>query len=191
MKRFLSVIFIFSFFMGLYAQEHLTFKNVPIDGHINAFVKKLESIGFKQLALVDNYALVEGDFGGEDRKVLILASVSTKVVSDVAVVLEESDSWHRLKSVYTEYKSLLASKYGQGISEEEFETPYYEGDGYETSAIKKKKCSYATFFNVDNGCILLTILTYDGDCCVAISYTDKINKSIAEAEETTVKTNDL
>ena len=173
------------------AQEHLTFKGIPIDGKLTAFISKLKAQGFQELGVVDNFALLKGDFGGEKCEIAIYASKNTNIVYQAVVILEESNSWASLKSTYREYKSLLKSKYGSGESYEDFSSPYYEGDGYEMTAIRCNKCTYFTKFNTYNGKISLHIGNISSGAAVVLYYEDKINNEIATREESSQRINDL
>ena len=190
MKRVFGLMLLCVISISASAQEHLTFKGIPMNGHISTFVSKLKNIGFKEIASEDYFALVEGEFGGNDCQVAIYGSKKSKVVHKIAVILDESPSWYSLKSTYNEYKQLLASKYGEGTSFEYFSDPYYEGDGYELGALRNDKCTYATYFDTPNGDIVITI-AYVGKPCTTLGYIDEINDNIAEEEEKSLITSDL
>lgn len=53
--------------MAQTTSEHLTFKGIPIDGPLNAFVAKRKAAGFKHLGTEDGFAYLEGDFAGLQR----------------------------------------------------------------------------------------------------------------------------
>lgn len=172
------------------AQDHLTFKGIPIDGHINTFVGKLKSLGFELKTTNGNYASVEGEFGGENREIAIYATKASKTTHQIIVVLEKSDSWSTLKHTYKEYKSLLATKYDKVDSYEYFSSPYYEGDGYEVSALRLGKCTYMTKYNAANGEISIALIHVD-EGVVILSYADKANSLLATREEDNLRAGDL
>ncbi len=190
MKKILGLMLLCAMSMQVSAQEHLTFKGIPMDGHISTFVSKLKNIGFKEIASEGYFALVEGEFGGNDCQVAIYGSKKSKVVHKIAVILDESSSWYSLKSTYNEYKQLLTSKYGEGTSFEYFSDPYYEGDGYELGALRNDKCTYTTYFDTPNGDIVIAI-AYAGKPCTTLGYVDEVNDDIAEMEEKSLITGDL
>lgn len=190
MKKIFGLMLLCAISISVSAQEHLTFKGVPMNGHITTFVSKLKSLGFKEVASADYFALVEGEFGGNECQVAIFGSKKSKVVHKVAVILDESSSWYSLKSKYNEYKELLTSKYGKGTSFEFFSDPYYEGDGYELGAVRNDKCTYSTIFDTPNGDIAIAIVNA-GKPCTTLGYIDKINDDIAEKEEKSLISGDL
>jgi hypothetical protein len=85
---------------------------------------------------------------------------------------------------------LLRSKYGKGESYEDFESPYYEGDGYEMTAVRIGKCNYFTKYKLTNGMIIVAIAKIDKGS-VLLYYTDSINDKIAKREKANQKLNDL
>ncbi len=172
------------------AQEHLTFKGIPLDGNLSTFVGKLKADGCNLIYSNDNAAILSGNFSGEERKIVIYASKSTKTVYQAVVLLEISDSWSLLKNTYNDYKNILTSKYGKGESCQFFSNPYYDGDGYEMTAIRASKCTYYTEYKLTNGTILLIITDISGGT-VALSYSDTNNETIADREKETLITNDL
>ena len=190
MKKIFGMMLLCVISISASAQEHLTFKGVPINGHITTFVSKLKSLGFKEVASSDYSAVVEGEFGGNECQVAIYGSKKSKVVHKVIVILDESSSWHSLKSKYNEYKELLTSKYGKGTSFEFFSDPYYEGDGYELGAVRNDKCTYLTFFETSNGDIVISIVNA-GKPVTSLGYMDKVNSAIAEKEEKSLLFGDL
>lgn len=111
----------------------------------------------------------------------ILASPKTKTVWKIAVFFPKETAWYSIKSAYNKYKDQYTTKYGNpSKSYNFFSNPYYEGDGYETSAIRNGKCHYASFWDIANGNIVVSISTY---MQVEIEYEDKINSDINDKEK--------
>ena len=190
MKKGLALMFACMLAITASAQEHLTFKGIAINGSLTSFVSKLKAQGFTETAKDNTSTVLEGEFGGRDCQIFINASQSTQTVYQAVVVLDKDNSWSSLKSTYSEYKSLLKSKYGSGTSYERFMSPYEEGDGYEMTAVRNDKCLYCTIYELQNGKILLTINdVYNG--AVLLYYTDKINGNLADREKSTQQINDL
>lgn len=190
MKRFFLLMLCCIFSFSVYAQEHQTFMGIPIDGSLTSFASQLEAKGFEKLSVGDSSVTLEGQFSGSKRVVIVYCTPITKIVYQVAVVLRESTSWSSLKSTYRDFKSILITKYGQPTGKEEFITPYYEGDGYEMTALRNGKCNYTQIFYTENGSIMLWISSVlDGS--VLINYYDKLNDDLCDAEESSLKYNDL
>ncbi len=61
--------------------------------------------------------------------------------------LDEDISWSSLKYTYMRFLEILTDKYGNPDgSNESFTTPYYEGDGYELSAVGLDKVNYSAYW---------------------------------------------
>ena len=164
-----------------FAQEHLDFRGVPIDGHIDDFVSKMEGLGYTLEKKVDNAVIMEGRFTNKDVNVYILSTPQTNTVWKVAVYFDEATSWSSIKNSYREYKDLYKKKYGVGESYEFFSDPYYEGDGYELQALRKEKCNYVTYFEPATGYVTVKMSSSE---CIVIAYEDKVNTELKKKEQT-------
>ena len=172
-----------------FAQEHLDFRGVPIDGHLENFISKMEGLGYKLTKIVDNAAIMSGKFTNKNAELIILASPKTKTVWKVAVSLDEAVSWSSLKSSYREYKELYTKKYGTpSNSFEYFKEPYYEGDGYELQALRKEKCTYMTYYELETGYVIVK-MTSSGR--ISLGYEDKKNTDLDTAESTSSALDDI
>lgn len=171
---------------------HLTFRQLPITGDINTFINNLESLGYTvELPFTNEYnvAVLKGKFAGiNDCKVIAVATPLTKIVCRVVVSLPEQQVWFKLKSDYNEFKEKLTKKYGKPQSYEFFTDPYYEGDGYEMSALSSEKCNFSSYFDDKDGTIVVRLNT---EGCVGIVYEDKYNSSIGESERNNIANDDL
>ncbi len=175
MKRiFFALFFFISAFFLLDAQaqsQHLTFKGIEINGTLTEFISKLQKQGFTLIDRFESGAALKGTFAGEDAVVLIPCK-ENEIVWKVVVDFNEKNTWYSLKSAYKSYKESLTSKYGKGESYEYFKSPYYDGDGYEMSAVKLEKCFYSTIFEIKEGDIIVEICK---GANVRISYEDNEN----------------
>ena len=190
MKKLFIMTLLCVMSISVSAQEHLTFKGVSIDGHLSVFVEKLKTKDFKTVVVNSDSAMLKGNFGGNDCTIAVYATKTSKIVHTVCVEVSESDSWSTLKSTYNEYKSSLATKYGNGKSLEIFLSPYEAGDGYEMSALRLNKCVYMTKYTTLKGEIILTIGYLEGGK-VVLYYIDKANNALSEAEEKRLINSDL
>lgn len=190
MKKILALMFSCMLTLTVSAQEHLTFKGIPIDGALTEFVNKLQDIGFNVNSSSSDFAQIKGEFSGRICEIYILASPISNTTCQVSVILEESDNWFDIRTTYDDYKKLLTSKYGTGRSIENFVSPYYEGDGYEMTAIRKNKCQFFTRYELPNGNVVLGAASIK-DGSVVLMYTDKINYELAEREESSQQIGDL
>lgn len=171
---------------------HLKFMRLPINGKANSYMQKLVNKG---LVLAQPYSNIEhngvltGPFAGFNNCTIVVGGSS---VSDTAwrviVVLPTSQSWYTLKGQYEDYKEKLTKKYGAPKSYEFFQDPYYEGDGDELTALFAKKCTWSSFFQIEEGFVVIEICDAN---CVRIIYEDKINSDLQEKEVNDIASDDL
>lgn len=163
-----------------FAQEHLDFRGVPIDGHIDNFVSKMEGLGYTLDNKSDKSAKMSGQFTGRNVELWIFYTRKTHTVWKVVMYFDES-SWSSLKSDYFEYKKLYTQKYGKPSSSYEFfSKPYYEGDGYELQALKKEKCHYLSIYKLETGSISIQISEFEQ---LKLAYEDGINADLMTEEK--------
>lgn len=183
---------------ALYAQKHLEFKGIPIDGTTKQVAAKLNAAGFKTIkAESDGFVFLTGTFSTQDATIVVAPTPKTKTAWKVLVSFDKSKSWYTLKNQYNTFKESLAKKYTKDASYEFFQSPYKEGDGYETTAIYAEKCTWTTFYKCYNtnseliGHITLSIEKLGTDAAVFIYYEDEINSQKNTAEKENIFDEDL
>ena len=160
--------------------DHLKFNDIPLNGHINEFVKNLEKKGFSEVLRAESLIDFEGNYMGKPCTGTIFCSEKTKIVYNVLVYLTTNEkNWQTYKIYYFETKKALQIKYGLGSSVETFLSPYAEGDGRETEAINNSHCIYKTDWVISSGRISLVIMN-DG---IAIEFSDKKNELVYKNEK--------
>lgn len=170
------------------AGRHFCFKDVEIGGCIDDVLVELQNSGYTILDRGKEGALLGGSFAGESNcQILVSLSEFINEVESITVMLPESLSWWTLKATYENFKEKLTRKYGHPESIEQFYDPYYEGDGYEITALENQKAFYSSKFNADKGCIRVTI----GANRVYISYIDTINEKRIEEKRNSIADFDL
>ncbi len=157
-----------------YSQE---FMGIKVGGTsqecVNAFKKK----GFSVVKVYDDLVQMEGIVNGENYELNIVTTPISKKVWKFSVYLEEKSTWLALKRHYQNTKEALKNKYGEPKGDfESFTKPYYEGDGYEMSAVALEKVSYGTFW--DN--IAVYISKYKQVC---IQYENPVNTELKKQEQ--------
>lgn len=113
MKRSLFLLIVLSVAFACIAQEHLSFKGIPLEGRMDAFCKQLSTKGFKPIGYDNNQALFTGDFTGRSAKVGVIAADDGENVYSVIVFFDASDEWKVLTNIYNYYKDLYTRKYGK------------------------------------------------------------------------------
>ena len=159
--------------------EHMTFKGVPIDGSLSDFVMKMKQKGFTHEVTQDGVALFSGEFAAyKNCKVGAISDKSTGVVSKVAVIFPENETWSQLYGTYSHLKEMLIQKYGVPEEVNEKFEGYSEpkDDNSRMYEVKFDRCKYETSWKTSKGDIILKI-NHDGvsSCFVVLSYWDEIN----------------
>lgn len=86
MKRILLTFALLLILVGAFAQEHLSFKGIPIEGSISSFCQKLQSKGLTKLGSANNITLFVGDFTGRQATIGVGATDDGKNVHSVGVI---------------------------------------------------------------------------------------------------------
>lgn len=114
MRKFLiAITLLFVAVINTMAQEHLSFKGIPIEGSMTEFCQKLKTKGFTQLGRDNNVTTFTGDFTGRQATVGVGATDDGKSVHSVVVIFDESSEWNALVNTYDYYKGLYIRKYGE------------------------------------------------------------------------------
>ena len=166
---------------SLSTSKHLTFKNWEINGELDDFCQTLIKGGYILQDKFDDAAFLKGEFAGNSNcSIIVLYSKYINSVWKVAVYLPEINNWYNLKSEYLKYKEVYSKKYGTPESYEFFEDPYYEGDGYEMSAVSNGNCTYSSYFSQEKGTIIVSIGNTQK---IMLGYEDKINANLHSEEK--------
>jgi len=162
--------------------EHLSFKGVPIDGTLSDYVLKMKKNGFTLIGTENGVAMLKGDFAAYKDCIIGVSTLKQKdLVSKIAVMFPESNTWSSLSANYNNIKELLTEKYGKPSEVvEKFDT-YLEpkDDNSKMYEVRMNRCNYYTTFDLENGSIQLSIENGDfSTSFVMLSYYDKINSEI-------------
>lgn len=196
MKKFLILtLAIFAFATGAFAQEtqkHITFKGIPLGQEKAAFIEALKKVGFRVEHDSDDGAILRGDFAGHSNcQAIVLWSETSKVVWKAAALVEET-TWFSLKKTYDAFKESLTEKYGKPTNSFEFfSNPYYEGDGYELSALRQEKAHFLSGFDAEGGIVGLEMKYAAGKYIVSIGYEDALAAVNAQSEKNASIMSDL
>lgn len=184
MKKFLFTIAFASMALSVFAQEHMTFKGVSIDGPREEFVSKLQKKNFVLKGTQDDLTILSGDFAGADNCIVGVSTLKGRdVVSSVSVIFPDKNNWKSLVEEYSFLKDLISEKYGiPGRSIEEFQNVKPKDDNARLGALQMDRCNWMTVFVTAKGTIELA-LSHDGiyRCFVILRYTDRINSEAVRA----------
>lgn len=181
MKKIFAISILLLFATVVFAQEHLSFKGVPIDGTLNSYVTKMRAKGFSSMGSTNGVALLKGDFAAHKSCTIVVATMQNKdLVSRIGVMFPEQEQWQYLYGDYSELKNLLTIKYGEPTDcLEEFQCDKYsypDDDNDRMYNVRMDRCKYFSAFTTPNGSIELSIAHGDfSKCFVKLLYVDKVN----------------
>jgi len=172
---------------GCSSKEHLSFNNVPIDGHLEKFTSELTKSGF---ILSDstkrNEIKLYGEFLNKDCTIYIWGTNKNNLTYKVIVNLpvEVPDS---LQYSFEKMQKLYSSKYGNGKSRyQQYQSPARFLFNEPKLRRQIRQGDY-TKFNLDSGIITLEVR----DGYISITYLDKLNYEIRKSERTTENNEEL
>ncbi len=186
MKHFLFICLLAVYGCTTMAQNHQTFKGVPIDGKTSAFVNQLKHKGFHA---DDNSGILMGSFAGyDDCEITVLSSAQTDIVYGVRVQIpmcRANDDFRLM--IYEEYKKLqaaLTEKYGEPVQQRDSLRIAREDD-FITALLKliadvkeTFEFPYSCIFDTGLGSVLLNGAWIASDCgggFIIMTYIDKVN----------------
>jgi len=184
MKRLLTLVFII--FSSLSNAQ--SFDGVRIDGTLSSKIQQYRAKGYILNKILPNGAIMKGKIAEKVVELFILTTPKTKLVYKMIVYLPVHTNWPDIKSEYTKFVDLFTEKHGEPDSEFDFfRDPYYEGDGYEMSAIVLDKLVCSAFWiNRNNLTFSVSISKYKQ---VEITYENDKNMEIAKQEAAEINLN--
>lgn len=162
------------------AQEHLSFKGVPIDGTSREFTNAMVNAGFEFVGETSKGPYLIGKFAGyEDCEVVGFIAKKNNVIYEVGVKFPDRETWIACQQDYEALKTMLTKKYGSpSKSEEKFNGDVGNYNNYFVmEAIKEEEYKWYTTFSTELGDITISIIEGDENHtgAVLIVYTDKAN----------------
>jgi hypothetical protein len=181
MKKLTLLLFAMLMATPFFAQGTIEFCGVPVDGHVDNFVAKMEQLGYTETRRVNDWVIMTGKFTGRNVELYVGYTPKTKNVHAVMPRFEESTNWADLKKMYFEQKEVHMKK-NEGYEvqcTETFKEPYKEGNGNEMRAVKEEKCDYCTYFIGHTSVMSVFIAS---DCRLVLIFRNLINLALNEAE---------
>lgn len=183
MKKHLTLLIACLLFAGsLFAQQHLSFKGVPIDGTLKSYTDAMVKAGFRYKLTQDGIALLTGDFAGYKGCTISVSTLKNlDVVSSISVLFPPKETWSVLRGDYETLKSMLTEKYGTPSDSQERFTDRYTNNSTSNIgimyALHNDQCEWYTTFATELGRIRLSIVPgYNhNEGMVSLTYYDKAN----------------
>jgi hypothetical protein len=153
---------------------------IKINGNIDSCSNKFLKKGYTFFKREDNVIVLKGKIGNDDVKLFLVSTPKTKLVWKGVIDFPEQDSWEDLKDKFGKIKGILIDKYGTPSNDFHFfKSPYYEGDGYELTAVSNGNCVYSTYWT-SSSCIVSVEIS--SSKLISVGYENEINDQINKQE---------
>lgn len=182
-----KVLFVLMMFVAPFCWGQ-QFDGVSISGSPASMINAYKAKGYYFVKTLNPTCnIMKGMFMGDLVELYINSTPKTNVVYKLTVFFPKENSWMNLKRFFNKVFGILNNKYGQYDSlYDYFDKPYYEGDGYEISAITLEKCHYSAFWlNRGNTSIGLYISQWKQ---IQIDYENDENARLREREVNSIET---
>lgn len=178
MRKIFFTLALFLAVINIMAQEHLSFKGIPIEGSMTSFCQKLKAKGFTSIGRDDNISIFSGDFTGRKATVGVTSTDDGKNVFAVIVFFDPSKEWNTLVNTYDYYKNLYTRKYGEPAFSKENNPARSDSNTALMAQVYEGTVVYGSVWNVTGGEIELSIEKSSGfyEGMVEIRYRDSQNK---------------
>lgn len=177
MKKIILTLTLVLAAINLLAQEHLSFKGIPIEGSMTDFCQKLKAKGFTSIGSENNITLFSGDFTGRDATVGVTATDDGENVFAVVVIFDSILEWNTLVNTYDYYKDLYTRKYGKPTISKEKNPALSDSNTALMAEVHQGTVVYGSAWEVTGGDIQLSIEKSSGvyEGMVMIRYRDSQN----------------
>ena len=174
MKKIIFTLTLLLVTISVVAQEHLSFKGIPIEGSMTEFCQKLKAKGFTSIGRENNLTLFSGDFTGRNATVGVTATDDGKNVFAVIVLFDSSGEWNTLVNTYDYYKDLYTRKYGKPTVSKENNPAHSDSNTALMAEVHQGTVVYGSAWEVTGGDIQLSIEKSSGfyEGMVMIRYRD-------------------
>lgn len=177
MKRIILTLTVLFATINIMAQEHLSFKGIPIQGSLTEFCNKIKNKGFTVTSKENDITVFSGDFTGRKVSVAVTATNDGQNVFGIVLVFDPSEEWNTLVSTYDYYKDLYTRKYGKPTASRENNPARSDSNTSLMREVHQGTVTYSSVWEVTGGDIQLSIQkapsVYTG--MVVISYKDSQN----------------
>ena len=177
MKKIFFILAMLLSSINLMAQEHLSFKGIPIEGSMAEFCQKLKTKGLTSIGRDGNTALFTGDFTGRKTTIAVAATDDGKNVFGVVVLFDASEEWNTLVNTYEYYKNLYIRKYGEPTLSQEKNPARSDSNTALMAEVHQGTVVWGSAWKVAGGDIELSIEKSSGvyEGMVRILYRDSQN----------------
>lgn len=185
MKRVIIAIICSFLTFSTSIANNVKFMGISMEAPFSEFVSELSS-KCEIVGVNSSVAMFNGDFAGLKNCSILVGTTDGLLL--VMVVSQEYKSWQQFKSDYLAITDAYEKKYGAPSRKElSFKSPYYDGDGYEMTAIKNEKCNYTMSYLIDDTLLVTIFIGKDS----TINFAYAIIKKEKEPTKIEVNTDDI
>lgn len=157
----LFVILALIFSLSAYSQSY---NGIEVGKSFETTKSVVLSKGYVYSKVVSNNAVVyTKTINGVKNNIVLVYTPYTRIVWKIIAEVDYATSWMSAKNKYLRYVGILSDKYGAHVNGEvSFESPYFEGDGYEIQALYLDKAEIYSVYQDQNGnYIMLEMESFD------------------------------
>lgn len=157
MKKLIILLFLFTYLINIFGQE---VNGITLGKTKSETQTKLLKHNFKLIKSTKHSIDYVGNlFTGESVTIRIYTTPTSQKVWKISII-KHYHKWYDVKDSFDKYNEILSYKYGSPITvKSHFKTPYYDGDGFEMSAMSMKMGEIVnTYTDLDNNRIYLKIV---------------------------------
>ena len=185
MKKIVTLLLL-ALALTAFAQDHMKFMGLPIDGQLTTFCQALEKQNFRCSSMYAN-PVFYGFFKDQRANVIVETTPETHIVCQVLVAFLQLNTWNELDSMYNALKADLIAQYGEPVETKEVgEGPqdHTQIRQYLEDVILIRRCKFETKTGtIDLGIDNLRLHQRShGVPYTYLIYTDKANITIAAQE---------
>lgn len=184
MKKIIVIIVIV--FSSIFASAQ-SFDGVPISGDLPTAITRYEAKGYVLNSQDKNFAILKGRVASiYNVELYVYVTPKSKKVCKVVAFMDKESAWHNMKSQYEKFVNIIKDKYGKPDNTyNQFISPYYDGDGYEMTAVANEKCIFSSiWFNRNNTNIMVEISKYSQ---VKLVYENDENMELMSREKQSIE----
>lgn len=175
MKKFILLLALVANTLITNAQE---FMGVKVDGSKQHIINQFKAKGFTYKSDKGNTVIMNGFIGSTPIELFSTFTPKSGKCWKITIFLPEQQNWYTIKAEYKKYYDIFKEKYGNPSDDYKFfSSPYYEGDGYEMSALQLEKCTY---FSLWQNMYSVEISKFKQ---VKISYENPVNSALDDKEK--------
>ena len=152
MKRLFYILATAIMAVSAMAEGHMKFKDVEIDGTYDAFLSALTKHGCMTIQNAEGASVSRGNFAGVEMTIIPQTTSQTKKVYGVVASTDTQKEWGSINAQYSELKSLLTKRYGNGQWLSNKKEGYCISEKYK---IERGNIQSAILFETESGKIIM------------------------------------